>query len=451
MSGDAVTLTGLTKRYGDVTAVDDVSLRVAPGEIYALLGLNGAGKTTLIRAPARHGAPDGRAGERCSASRSAGAPGRCGPGSAISSRPRRRTQSSRCGRTCSCRRACTASTGGGPRSTTSSRRSRLTPYADRRARTLSLGNAQRLGLAKALLHRPELLVLDEPSNGLDPAGVVEIRELIRDLGVTVLLSSHVLAEVARLATRIGIIHHGRLPRELDATSRLRRRLSVSTRDLPAATAVLRRAGYEPRPDDGRAGAGRGPGGRRTRRRRRPPGRGRPPAHPACGRRRRPRNLLPAHGRRQAMREALATEAVKLRRSRLPWITVIGFTLATIVSGLFTFIAQNPDRARSLGLAGAKAQMAGVTADWPVLPGPARPGRRRRRIPGLRDDGHLGLRTRVQRPHASRTSSPCPPRGSPSSPRSSPSPPPGAARSPSTPACSDSPSAPRCACPAGRPA
>jgi ABC-2 type transport system ATP-binding protein len=58
-----------------------------------------------------------------------------------------------------------------------------------------LGNAQRLGLAKALLHRPELLVLDEPTNGLDPAGVVEIRELIQGLGVTVLLSSHVLGEV----------------------------------------------------------------------------------------------------------------------------------------------------------------------------------------------------------------------------------------------------------------
>jgi ABC-2 type transport system permease protein len=65
-----------------------------------------------------------------------------------------------------------------------------------------------------------------------------------------------------------------------------------------------------------------------------------------------------------MRDALAAESVKLRRSRLPWITVIGFTLATVVSGLFTFIAQDPDRARSLGLAGAKAQMAGVTADWP---------------------------------------------------------------------------------------
>ncbi len=76
----------------------------------------------------------------------------------------------------------------------------LEPYVGSKARTLSFGNAQRLGLAKALLHRPPILVLDEPVNGLDPAGVVEIRELLIDLaredGVTVLLSSHLLSEVA---------------------------------------------------------------------------------------------------------------------------------------------------------------------------------------------------------------------------------------------------------------
>ena len=75
----------------------------------------------------------------------------------------------------------------------------LAEYADRRAGTLSHGNAQRLGLAKALLHNPELLILDEPANGLDPAGIVEIRnlliELARDQGVTVFMSSHILGEV----------------------------------------------------------------------------------------------------------------------------------------------------------------------------------------------------------------------------------------------------------------
>jgi ABC-2 type transport system ATP-binding protein len=89
----------------------------------------------------------------------------------------------------------------------------LEPCTHRRARTLSLGNAQRLGLAKALIHGPELLVLDEPANGLDPAGVAEIRALLSELahdGVAVLLSGRILTEVARLATRIGVLDHGRL-------------------------------------------------------------------------------------------------------------------------------------------------------------------------------------------------------------------------------------------------
>ena len=95
----------------------------------------------------------------------------------------------------------------------------LAAYADRRAGTLSQGNAQRLGLAKALLHAPRLLLLDEPANGLDPAGIVEIRELLlkltREQGVTVFMASHILAEVSRLAQRIGIIHNGYLLQELD--------------------------------------------------------------------------------------------------------------------------------------------------------------------------------------------------------------------------------------------
>jgi ABC-2 type transport system ATP-binding protein len=124
-------------------------------------------------------------------------------------------------------------------------------YANARAGTLSLGNAQRLGLAKALLHEPRLLVLDEPANGLDPAGVVEVRELLRELanqqGVTVFMSSHILAEVARLATRIGIIHAGRLVEELSAEEleqRCRRRLVVDALDRQAARAVLVAAGLD---------------------------------------------------------------------------------------------------------------------------------------------------------------------------------------------------------------
>jgi ABC-2 type transport system ATP-binding protein len=127
----------------------------------------------------------------------------------------------------------------------------LSAYAERRTSTLSLGNAQRLGLAKALLHKPRLLVLDEPANGLDPAGIVEVRELLLDLvrnhGVTVFMSSHILGEVSRLATRIGIIHQGRLLMERN-TDELehdrRRRLLVDAREKGDALSVLREAGFD---------------------------------------------------------------------------------------------------------------------------------------------------------------------------------------------------------------
>ena len=104
-----------------------------------------------------------------------------------------------------------------------------------------------------MLHKPELLILDEPVSGLDPAGVVEIRELIANLadeqGVTVFMSSHILTEVDRIATRIGIIHEGRLLQELnreDLAKIRAERLEVCARDLDAASVALSEAGYEVR-------------------------------------------------------------------------------------------------------------------------------------------------------------------------------------------------------------
>jgi len=127
----------------------------------------------------------------------------------------------------------------------------LGSYADRKAGTLSMGNLQRLGLARALLHEPELLILDEPANGLDPAGVVEIRELLRTLahekGVTIFMSSHILTEVDKLATRIGIIHNGKLIEELDTQKleQLRaRHLEVQVRNIEAAQICLQSAGFK---------------------------------------------------------------------------------------------------------------------------------------------------------------------------------------------------------------
>jgi len=127
---------------------------------------------------------------------------------------------------------------------------RLGELAKRRAGTLSLGNKQRLSVARALLHRPDVLVLDEPANALDPAGIVEVRELLRSLvdehGVTVFMSSHILAEVTHLADRIGIVHEGCLLEELDRDQlRAKERLyvEVGASEPERAAALLTAAGF----------------------------------------------------------------------------------------------------------------------------------------------------------------------------------------------------------------
>ena len=126
----------------------------------------------------------------------------------------------------------------------------LAPYRNRKAGHLSLGNMQRLGLAKAFLHNPDVLILDEPANGLDPAGIVEIRESLRDLssnhGVTIFISSHILGEISKLATRVGIIHEGRLVQEINADELerlLQKRLLVDVHDKKSAQARLIKDGY----------------------------------------------------------------------------------------------------------------------------------------------------------------------------------------------------------------
>jgi ABC-2 type transport system ATP-binding protein len=240
--------TNLTKHYGDVRAVDGVSLRVERGEIYAFLGLNGAGKTTTIRMLLGMVKPT--AGE----ARVLGQPvaaGRTQPWGAVGylvETPHAYPELTVRENLEAMRRL----RPGTPREAVATVIARLglDAYADRRTGTLSLGNSQRLGLAKALLHGPELLLLDEPANGLDPAGIVEIRHFLLDLareqGVTIFLSSHILGEVARLAHRIGIIHQGRLIQEMDLVEMercRRRRLLVRTRDTQAGRAVLAGAGY----------------------------------------------------------------------------------------------------------------------------------------------------------------------------------------------------------------
>jgi ABC-2 type transport system ATP-binding protein len=126
----------------------------------------------------------------------------------------------------------------------------LGQYTDVIAKNLSLGNSQRLGLAKALIHNPDIMILDEPANGLDPAGIVEIRELLKDLavnkGVTIFISSHILGEISKFATRIGIIHEGKLLKEssVDELENIRKKcLQVKTFNISGAKEIIEKNGY----------------------------------------------------------------------------------------------------------------------------------------------------------------------------------------------------------------
>ncbi len=237
----------LGKSYGDIKAVEHLSLRVAEGEIYAFLGLNGAGKTTTIRMLLGMIKPTSGIAYVLQTRVRLGSRQPWASVGYLVEIPYAYPELTVCENLEVARRL---HPGTAPKAVGQIiERLNLGAYADRRAGTLSQGNAQRLGLAKALLHDPQLLILDEPANGLDPAGIVEIRELLleltREKGVTVFMSSHILAEVSRLARRIGIIHEGRLLQELnvDELERNRhRRLLVRARDVESAHRTLMAAG-----------------------------------------------------------------------------------------------------------------------------------------------------------------------------------------------------------------
>jgi ABC-2 type transport system ATP-binding protein len=245
----AILTSELEKRFrGNVVAVQGVSLRIQCGEIYGFLGLNGAGKSTTIRMLLGMIAPTAGHAELFGERVRAEAPG-------LWRRVGHLVETATAYPELSVRQnlevAARLQRMRDPRAVDQIiEQLELGAYADRRAAHLSLGNLQRLAIARALVHSPELLILDEPANGLDPAGVVQIRELLRELsterGVTVLISSHILAEVDRLATRIGIIHRGRLIEELDSDALDRhrdRRLEVGAREYEQAEQVLLSAGY----------------------------------------------------------------------------------------------------------------------------------------------------------------------------------------------------------------
>ena len=215
MSGPVLTTRALIKQYGRLRAVDGIDLDVRAGDVYGFLGANGSGKTTTVRMLLGLVLPTSGEiellGERMPRGGRRVLPrvGALIEGPAHYGHLSGRENLS----------LLDASGRGGARRTRTQRVAEaleqvgLGGVGRRPVKNYSLGMRQRLGLAGALLRRPELLVLDEPTNGLDPQGITEIRELLLDLnrgGTTVFLSSHLLAEVEQLCTRVGVLDRGRL-------------------------------------------------------------------------------------------------------------------------------------------------------------------------------------------------------------------------------------------------
>jgi ABC-2 type transport system ATP-binding protein len=244
MTEPVIRTQGLTKRFGAITAVDGIDLDVREGDVYGFLGANGSGKTTTVRmllglVLATLGTVEvlGRPMPRY------GAQVLPQVGSLVESPAAYPRLSGRANLRVH------DALGGSGRSGRASRvddvleRVGLGGVDERPVAAYSLGMRQRLGLAHALLARPRLLVLDEPTNGLDPQGIREIRRLLLDLnaaGSTIFLSSHLLAEVEQMATRVGVLDRGRLvvQERLDVLQRPTGRTYVRTVDVARARALL---------------------------------------------------------------------------------------------------------------------------------------------------------------------------------------------------------------------
>ncbi len=251
MAEPVLEVRGLVKRYGRVEALRGIDLTVERGSIYGFIGPNGAGKTTTIRIVAglvRATAGTVRVhGADLRKDRLAAAKGLRTLVEVPAFYP---------GLTGEQNLSIFARLVGAPKEQVARLldRVRLTPAKDRKVGGYSLGMKQRLGIAQALVGAPDLVVLDEPMNGLDPAGMHEMRDLIReenrDRGVTFFVSSHLLDDVERLCDRIGILHRGRLVAEgllHDLLSQAVTGFHVRCADPAAALAALSRALPEAEP------------------------------------------------------------------------------------------------------------------------------------------------------------------------------------------------------------
>ncbi|MCO7219793.1 ABC transporter ATP-binding protein [Klenkia sp. PcliD-1-E] len=215
MNATVIATHGLRKAYGAVRAVDGIDLDVRAGDVYGFLGANGSGKTTTVRMLLGLVLPTAGTVEVL---------GRPIPkaGREVLPRVGALIEGPAAYPHLSASANLSLMDAAGPGGARRGRRQRVADVLDqvglggvgkRQVRGFSLGMRQRLGLAGALLRRPDLLVLDEPTNGLDPQGIHEIRTLLLDLnrtGTTVFLSSHLLAEIEQLATRVGVLDRGRM-------------------------------------------------------------------------------------------------------------------------------------------------------------------------------------------------------------------------------------------------
>ncbi len=247
MTGPSVIRTrALTKRYGDLRAVDGVDLDVREGDVYGFLGANGSGKTTTVRMLLGLVLPTTGQAEVLGQPMPAARQQVLTRVGALVEGPGAYAHLS--GRT----NLALLDASGPDRSRRSGRRARieevlaevgLDPSDRRPTRAYSLGMRQRLGLAAALLRRPRLLVLDEPTNGLDPQGIQEIRQLLLRLnagGTTIFLSSHLLAEIEQMCTTVGVLDRGRLvlQERLDTLLRPTGLVELHSPDAGAAAMLL---------------------------------------------------------------------------------------------------------------------------------------------------------------------------------------------------------------------
>lgn len=247
----------LTKKYGNAYALHDINVSIKKGDIYGFIGQNGAGKSTMLRIITGLSFPSSGSIELfgqenpstlTEAQKRIGAiiesPALFPNMTAYENLEVHRLQK------------------GVPGSASIKKTLELVGLSEtgkKKAKNFSLGMKQRLGLALCLLSDPEFLILDEPTNGLDPTGIVELRELIKKLnrekGLTILISSHILSELHQLATRYGIIHKGRLLEEISAKDldkkcrqHLRIKVDQPTKGATVLESALSTTNFEVMPD-----------------------------------------------------------------------------------------------------------------------------------------------------------------------------------------------------------